>query len=413
MRTRILSNALLALGLLLAVAACGDAQPVPVKPTPTAGAPAKGAPAGPQIIAEGHVMPAQRADLALNASGAVAEVLVAEGDPVNAGQALLRLDSRKQQAAVAQAEAALARANGARAAAAAAQGKAQAALALLKAGPRDEDIAVARAGVAVARAELARVQASSDPIALAKAKADVDKAARAVQQAQFAYDRVKDAPFGNIGPEALRLEQATIDYNLAQAVYAQWQQGPRAVDVTAAQERIALAQAVQAQAEAGPRPEQIAATEADVTAATAALKNLDSDAAAAQAALDQAKAALADTELRAPFAGVVVALNARRGEAVAPGGFAVRLADLSAWQIETTDLTELNVANVEAGTTATMTFDALPGLELSGKVRRIRLYGETRQGDMTYTAIITPDRQDARLRWNMTAKVSIQATAPR
>ncbi|MBI5879076.1 MAG: efflux RND transporter periplasmic adaptor subunit [Chloroflexi bacterium] len=408
MRTRTLVGALLGLGLMLAVAACTDTQAVPVKPTPTAAAQVGGRPVGDRVIVEGRVVPVRRADLALSTTGVVAEVLVAEGDKVSAGQALLRLESKRQQAAVAQADAALARVIGARAGANAVLSKAQAALALLKAGPRAEDIAVARQGVAVARAELARVQSTSDPIALARAKADVEKAARAVQQAQFAYDRVKDAPFGNIGPEALRLEQTTIDYNLAQTVFAQLSQGPRATDLQAAQERATQAQTVQAQAEAGPRTEQIAAADADVAAASAALKNLDTDAAAAQAALDQAKFALADTELRAPFAGSVVTLNVKAGEAVPVGGFAVRLADLSAWQIETSDLTELNIASVREGAPVALTFDALPGAALSGKVGRIRAYGETRQGDIVYTAIIALDKPDARMRWNMTAKAAIE-----
>jgi HlyD family secretion protein len=56
-----------------------------------------------------------------------------------------------------------------------------------------------------------------------------------------------------------------------------------------------------------------------------------------------------------------------------------------------------------------MTFDAIPGFELPGKVSKIKLYGDTKQGDIVYTVIITPDQQDTRLRWNMTAKVSIQS----
>jgi len=85
------------------------------------------------------------------------------------------------------------------------------------------------------------------------------------------------------------------------------------------------------------------------------------------------------------------------------------VADLAAWQIETTDLTELNVVRVGAGSPVTMTFDALPGLELSGTVSRIRALGENKQGDITYVVTITPDQQDERLRWNMTAAVSILA----
>jgi len=87
----------------------------------------------------------------------------------------------------------------------------------------------------------------------------------------------------------------------------------------------------------------------------------------------------------------------------------VRLADLGNWQIETTDLTELGVVNVREGDDVAVTFDALPDLQLPGKVATIRGYGEDRQGDIVYTVVITPDRHDERLRWNMTAKVSIAA----
>ena len=47
----------------------------------------------------------------------------------------------------------------------------------------------------------------------------------------------------------------------------------------------------------------------------------------------------------------------------------MRVADLSAWQIETTDLTELNIAAVREGLSVTLTFDAL-----------LRLYEEAQAG---------------------------------
>ena len=55
-----------------------------------------------------------------------------------------------------------------------------------------------------------------------------------------------------------------------------------------------------------------------------------------------------------------------------------------------------------------ITVDALPGVEIPGKVTRIRAYGENRQGDIVYMVVVKPDRQDERLRWNMTASVSIK-----
>jgi HlyD family secretion protein len=54
-----------------------------------------------------------------------------------------------------------------------------------------------------------------------------------------------------------------------------------------------------------------------------------------------------------------------------------------------------------------MTFDAIPGLKLPGTVSRIRALGENRQGDITYIVTVKPARHDDRLRWNMTASVTI------
>ncbi len=128
--------------------------------------------------------------------------------------------------------------------------------------------------------------------------------------------------------------------------------------------------------------------------------------AAEQAARDLAVERLKHARLLAPFAGTVVSLDATVGKYVTAGTSVLRLADVSAWQIETTDLTELDIVKIQKGMPASITFDAIPGFESPGKVSLIKLFGENRQGDIVYTVVVTPDQQDARLRWNMTAKVS-------
>ena len=126
-------------------------------------------------------------------------------------------------------------------------------------------------------------------------------------------------------------------------------------------------------------------------------------------ALARAKAALAALEVTAPFAGTVVSVPAHVGEYSAPGAPVAYLADLSGWQVETTDLTELSVVNVHEGDPVTVTFDALPDLKLAGKVVTITRYGENKQGDIVYTVVVRLDQQDERLDWNMTAQVDIAA----
>jgi HlyD family secretion protein len=389
----------------MAVSSGCNAQPTPVKPTPTAGTSGGRLPAGETVISDGRVRPSSAADLTVAAVGTVTELLVAEGAAVKKDQLLLRLDARRQTAAVAQTDAALARAKASQVRAGAVLARAQAGLALLKAGPRAEDIAVARAAVQIAEAELSRVQAGADATQLVVAKAAVDKASRAVQQAQFAYDHSsRDAN----GPESLRLEQATIDYDAAKAQYAQLTQLPKAADLAVARAQVAQAQAALTLAQAGPRPEAVKAAESDVAAAEADVSGAAADAASVEAAMALAKAVLADTELRAPFDGVVAMLGVRPGEMASAGTVAVRLGDPSLWLVETQDLTELNIVKLSEGTAASMTLDAIPGLTLTGKVTSIRPYGETRQGDIVYAVTVLPDRQDPRLRWNMTVKVSLE-----
>jgi HlyD family secretion protein len=87
----------------------------------------------------------------------------------------------------------------------------------------------------------------------------------------------------------------------------------------------------------------------------------------------------------------------------------VAIADLSAWRVETTDLTELHVARIRPGDPVTVAFDGIPGLTLAGRVKAVEGLGITRQGDITYKVVVTLDRQDPRLRWNMTAAVAIEA----
>lgn len=62
---------------------------------------------------------------------------------------------------------------------------------------------------------------------------------------------------------------------------------------------------------------------------------------------------------------------------------------------------------------ARVTFDAVDGLSLPGKVVRVRSYGESRLGDITYRVTIALDRQDERLRWNMTASAAIEPSGKR
>ena len=122
----------------------------------------------------------------------------------------------------------------------------------------------------------------------------------------------------------------------------------------------------------------------------------------------EAEGLLDKTELRAPMEGKVAFLDVKVGEHALLGTVLVRICDESAWIVRSDDLTELVIAKVKVGEKAMLTFDGIPGLEIPGKVKSIRPYGEKKRGDITYTVTIEPERWDVRLRWMMTAQIAIE-----
>jgi HlyD family secretion protein len=101
----------------------------------------------------------------------------------------------------------------------------------------------------------------------------------------------------------------------------------------------------------------------------------------------------------------VATINTAVGEQVGAGTPVIVMADTSAWEIETSDLTEFDVVGVRPGDSVLLTFDAIPDLQLQGTVSRIRPIGEDNRGDTVYKVVVTPNENDPRLLWNMTAVV--------
>lgn len=131
--------------------------------------------------------------------------------------------------------------------------------------------------------------------------------------------------------------------------------------------------------------------------------------ASAEKRLAAAEAGVKNLELRSPLDGTVVFLDLTAGQVAAPGIVAVAVADLSKWQVITTNLSETDVPRVKVGDKAVVTLDAIPGLQLTGKVVSVSAYGQNRQGETVYTVTVQLDKGDDRLRWNMTAMVKIES----
>jgi HlyD family secretion protein len=367
-----------------------------------------------QVVAEARVVPVRYVSLSLPGGGALAEMLVAEGDRVRAGQILARLDTSRQAAAAV-------------AEAAASVDAARAKLNDLRAGARAQELDAARGSVEAADARYRQLVTGARPEEREQARMAVEQADGQVRAAEQAVRKVEAelqmaeldlrrnqqlAREGAVAQQAVdqartRFQtdqasdeeaRATLDAAKAQAASAQQQQrlvlaGARPEEISAAAGELRRARAQLALLEAGNRPEAIAEAEANVALAVANLK--------------QAREALAQTELNASFAGIVAAIVPNINEFVVPGTPIVRLADTSSWEIETTDLSDLSVASVRVADPVAITFDGIPGLRLAGVVTRIQGFGESKQGDIVYKVTIKPDHLDPRLRWNMTATVTI------
>ena len=132
----------------------------------------------------------------------------------------------------------------------------------------------------------------------------------------------------------------------------------------------------------------------------------------AEARLDNAKAQVAAAEdalgnyiLVAPFDGVIVDVAVSLGEQVGAESRAVSVADTSAWVVETSDITELEVVDLAIGQKAEFTADALPDVTMDGVVTAISQSSFTQSGDVLYTVYINVSEVDERVKWGMTVEV--------
>jgi len=346
------------------------------------------------ISASGSIQPNERAGLSFAAPGQVEEVLVDVGDVVGAGDVLARLDGDQLQLQVEQAEAALM--------------LAQSQLAQVVAPPQPEEIERAEANLRAAEAQVATAAANRDRVAkgasdaqIAGAQAQVAAAELQVKISQDAYDktvhdtddedRIQDANYDlYVVKEALKAAQADLDRLLA---------GADSDEVRAGQANLsaALAQRDAAQAQldllmAGPLDEQVVDMEAQVTQA--------------QAGVESAKIALENTELVAPFDGVVAAVNIVPNELPAGPFAAVELLDTSR-NVLVVSLDEVDIGQIELGLPVDVTVEALPEATITGRVERIATVATIEGGVVYYDVTVALDPTDVPIRADMSASARI------
>jgi multidrug resistance efflux pump len=382
-RTLYMIGSLVLMGAVLA-ACSGGPTTTPAPATPAA----QTMPVNLFTAAEGSVEPAQTARLNFAGGGPVVEVAVQEGQAVKAGDLIGRLKNDAQQNALAEAEAALAVARANRAA---------------YRSQLPQLIAAAEAEIKAAQAQQSGAEAGRDH------RAELIEAEAALTQARYAQTQIETSM--NIMREYNRASGE--NWQKLQLAYANAVKAVKAAEarVRALQGGSPTDRAVSAQIEAARAGEAAAQARLDQLIAERDGQASDSFEAAlqqAQAAIDSAKVALAQSELRAPFGGIIAQLNIKAGEPAPANQPAVVLADLSGWQIETEDVTEIKVPDIKVGQPVTIKIDALPDATLKGEVREISALAQVKSGDVVYPVKITVLESDPRLRWGMTAAVMFE-----
>ena len=299
------------------------------------------------IIAEGRVEPIRYAEIAFNASGVVSEVLVKEGEAVKKGQLMIQLGGESDQIyAAAQLELV----------------NAQQALKDLQ-----NSSGTGRAQVVIdlkdAKEEYEDAVDYLDYLQDSK-KIPQTESRRFLIQTRKGYEyRIKTKHFKGPAPEDWIIE-AENDLALKRA---KWE------DLQRTYERM----------KGGMDLDQLAVLEARLRAA---------------------QAGIAALEVTAPFDGVVAKMNAKAGNSINAGQVAVTVADFSEWMVKTTDLTEIDVVNVNEGQPVEVFLDALPDISLKGSVLSIGQSFSENQGDIVYEVTILLTNQNPAMRWGMTTE---------
>lgn len=124
----------------------------------------------------------------------------------------------------------------------------------------------------------------------------------------------------------------------------------------------------------------------------------------ARADIVNQEANLADYTIRAPFDGTISAVNVKVGDNVSGAVATI----VSSAQVAELSLNEVDAAKISLGDKASMTFDAIDGLTLTGKVAEIDPVGTVSQGVVSYNVKIQFDTQDNRVKPGMTINADIQ-----
>ncbi len=122
-------------------------------------------------------------------------------------------------------------------------------------------------------------------------------------------------------------------------------------------------------------------------------------------ALLDAQQALSDSYVRAPFDGTLASVAVKKYDSISSGTVVATL--ITAQELAELSVNEVDAAKIKVGQKATLTFDAIDELTLTGKVVELGSVGTVAQGVVSYAVKIALDTQDSRVKPGMSVSASI------
>ncbi len=347
------------------------------------------------VEASGNLAPVAQVSLAFATQGKLQAIYVRTGERVYPGEVLAQLDTTDLELQLTQAQASLR--------------VAEANFSKVTAGARPEDVTVARSSLSQAQTSLVQQQATL-AADTERARLSWIQAANNLRDAQARYSQIywdnidlakkladigKSLPQENIDAEASAwraVENAEAAMDQARLAYEQ-AQARQDASIRTAQSQVTTAAANLAKLTNG-------ATEQDVAAAQASVDQARVSVESAQAQLDKAT-------LKAPFAGIVATVLADVHTQVSPATPILVLLDATSYILDV-EVDEVDISRVVVGLPVSITLDALPDMDVPGRVKEVALSPSPSTGVVTYRVRVQVlGGQQTGVRAGMTANASI------
>lgn len=377
------------------------------------------------VSGTGTIAPVRQVILNFQFSAPVMMIAAQEGDFVKAGALIAQLDNADLNIALSDAQTALT--------------QQQAALDALVAPPRESDIAVAEANLNAARASYsAATQSGLTPADIEIARLQYELAGNQLWQTQLQRDQITNASTvepltrddipqiiqDNLTEEQIQTALETTndligDLNAQLSGQTVMQRGQAETAITQAEYGVQIADANYAAIQnRGPNFSALSSANLELINSEIALNRLlngpdafdlrraELDLERARLTLALAEVNLSQTELIAPFDGVIAQNNLVIGELPPTQEPAILLMDNSAFYVDL-PIDETDVVKVAVGQRVLFTIDALPNIELIGRVVQIS-YTPDRIGQLvTYVARVELEPTSAPIRVGMSATARI------